>query len=407
MRNENDTPRRRKPSLLSCLTNEILLFKDFTTVLEKRQDKRQAVLAQLREIYDGRFRKVWGNGIELDWEGKLGFIAGVTPAIDKHHAVMAILGPRFLQLRLRQPDRRQAGLRAVQNAQRDDRKIREGLAKRVAELIDGLPDTTPTLVPAHQETVVAVAELVTRARSAVERDPRSRELAYTPVPEMPPRFSRQLASLASGIALVSGHTEVTDDDVRRVARVGLDGIPPARRACLEHLAAGRGWTVTSDVAAALRCSTTHARRTLEDLEVLDLVRRKSNKVSQIDRWSLHPTRSLVVRQWLGKPSRRRRQVAFALSAQHQQVLTALAAFPGGEAQLRDIRARAGLPVRSCQRSATRLVQDGHAQKPHGTRGWYRITAKGRTQVATATRSGDASSTSVDRPAGRGSEGSGD
>ena len=72
---------------------QILVFKDFTIVLEMSRDKRQAVLAQFREIYDGKFDKVWGNGQELHWEGRLGFVAGVTPAIDKHHAVMAILGP--------------------------------------------------------------------------------------------------------------------------------------------------------------------------------------------------------------------------------------------------------------------------------------------------------------------------
>ena len=404
---EKDKTQRQKPSLLSRLTNEILVFKDFTTVLEKRQDKRQAVLAQLREIYDGRYRKLWGNGIELDWEGKLGFIAGVTPAIDKHHAVMAILGPRFLQLRLRQPDRHQAGLRAIQNTQRDDGAIRKRLAKQVARFITGLPVVTPTLSPAHQQVLVAVAELVTRARSVVERDSHTRELAYTPVPEMPPRFSRQLASLASGIALVSGHTEVTDDDVRRVARVGLDGIPPVRRACLEYLAGGTGWTVVSDVAAVLRSSTSHARRTLEDLGVLDLVERKVNKVSQTDHWRLDRKRSPVIRRWLGTAPRRRHKGTASLSAQHMSVLSVLEGFPEGQAQLRDIRTRAGLPVRSCQRSATRLVQDGYAEKPLGTRGSYRITAKGRTQVATATRSGDASATTVNGLAGRGSEGSGD
>lgn len=44
-------------SLLSRLSDEILVLKDFTTVLEMHREERQAILAQLREIYDGRFDK--------------------------------------------------------------------------------------------------------------------------------------------------------------------------------------------------------------------------------------------------------------------------------------------------------------------------------------------------------------
>ena len=236
-------------SLLNQLTDQILVFKDFTTVLSGRREVRQNVLAQLREVYDGKYDKTWGNGQELHWEGRVGFIAGVTPAIDKYHSVMAILGPRFLQLRLQQPDRHEAGLRAVKNLQRDDQAVRERLAERVAGFIEGLPTATPSISHEQLDTLVAIAELVTRARSAVERDNWTREIAYTPTPEMPPRFSRQSVSLAQGIALVSGHEAVTDEDIRRVARVGLDGIPPVRRACLASLAARRGWTATAEVAA--------------------------------------------------------------------------------------------------------------------------------------------------------------
>src|SRR5262249_50836636 len=39
------------PSLLARLSDQILVLKDFTTVLEMRREDRQAILAQLREIY--------------------------------------------------------------------------------------------------------------------------------------------------------------------------------------------------------------------------------------------------------------------------------------------------------------------------------------------------------------------
>ena len=368
----------QEPSLLARLDRQILVFKDFTTILEMQREKRQAVLAQLREIYDGSYVKVWGTGKELRWEGRLGFIAGVTPIIDKHHRAMAILGPRFLQLRLRQPDRHQAGLRAVENTQRDDRVIRKRLAAQVARFIEGLPDVAPTISPEHLDMVVAIAELVTRARSVVERDARTREIAYTPTPEMPPRFARQLVALASGIALVSGHREkVADDDIRRVARVGLDGIPPARRACLEVLTTERAWTATTDVATRLRCSPSHARRTLEDLEVLDLVVSQPGKEGTATHWRLSQKCSPVVVQWLGGTACGHRASKSGPSRKQAMALSVLTAFPHGQAQLRDILERVRFPVRSCQRVASQLVRDGYAEKPQGRRGWYRLTPKGR------------------------------
>src|SRR5438046_1578624 len=75
--------------------------KDFTTVLTLHRDKRGEILAQLREIYDGHYRKEFGNGKVVDWTGKIGLIAGVTPIIDTYHAVNQVLGERFVCFRIK------------------------------------------------------------------------------------------------------------------------------------------------------------------------------------------------------------------------------------------------------------------------------------------------------------------
>src|ERR1700733_1595092 len=92
-------PDGRDASLLLQVNSKILVLKDLTTLLEMRRDDRQEVLAQLREIYDGRFTKAWGTGQRLDWSGRVGFIAGVTSVIDQHHQVMGMLGQRFILVR--------------------------------------------------------------------------------------------------------------------------------------------------------------------------------------------------------------------------------------------------------------------------------------------------------------------
>jgi hypothetical protein len=277
------------PSLLERLTNETLTLKDFTTVLELPRDERQEILAQLREIYDGKLDVVWGAGKELHWEGKLGFVAGVTAVIDKHHAVMALLGPRFMFLRLRQPDRRDVARRVVKN--RKDKKStawRTQLASDVAAFLASLPRTEPDIPNDVVERITVLADVVSRARSAVERDGYKRELDYAPEPEMPPRLVEQYLSVAQGLALVNGRSAVNDSDVTRVVRVGLDCIPAVRRMVLSALvSAPADSTLTTTVLAQhAQYSTTTIRRALEDLQCLELVQCTKGGEGRPDSWNL-------------------------------------------------------------------------------------------------------------------------
>ena len=57
----------------------VVAFKDLTTVLSMHHEARSQIISQLREVADGRTEKAFGNGLYLEWEGKLGLVAGVTP----------------------------------------------------------------------------------------------------------------------------------------------------------------------------------------------------------------------------------------------------------------------------------------------------------------------------------------
>ena len=80
----------------------MILCKDFASVLAMHRDTRGTVLAALREIYDGAWVRHVGvdGGRTLAWSGKVALIAGCTPTIDSHHAVMAAMGERFMLYRL-------------------------------------------------------------------------------------------------------------------------------------------------------------------------------------------------------------------------------------------------------------------------------------------------------------------
>src|SRR6266516_1232878 len=273
---------RGDPSLLSRVTDGILVLKDFTTILTAPSEEQQAILGQLREIYDGRFDKVWGNARELHWEGRLGFAAGVTYIIDRHQVAMATLGERFVTLRVIMPDRHEMARYALRS--RDKRvKMRGELATAMHGFLRSRGNLRPTMDADVLDTLSTVADFITRARSPVHRDGRGRELQYAPVAEAPTRFVKVLASLGSGIALAHDSRVVGRRELRLVLRVALDCVPPIRRQVIDALlhdgmarAHDRGLRATV-IAKGARCSLSAVRRALEDLHALRVVRRRKGQ----------------------------------------------------------------------------------------------------------------------------------
>jgi hypothetical protein len=162
------------------------------------------------------------------------------------------------------------------------------LATDVAAFLASLPRTEPDIPNDVVERITVLADVVSRARSAVERDGYKRELDYAPEPEMPPRLVEQYLSLAQGLALVNGRGAVNDSDVTRVVRVGLDCIPAVRRMVLSALVTAPADSIltTTVLAQHAQYSTTTIRRALEDLQCLELVQCTKGGEGRADSWNL-------------------------------------------------------------------------------------------------------------------------
>jgi hypothetical protein len=277
---------KRETSLLPRLTDHILTLKDFTTVLTMHREERQAILAQLREIYDGRFDKVWGTGKELHWRGRLGFIAGVTPIIDLHHAVHQVLGERFILCRLAPPDRRTMAIRALRGRGHEE-QMRGELRDVVSRFIASINiDTPPSLPAAYEGRLAALADFVSRARSGVVRERSSHDLSLAPEPEAPARLAKQLANLTVGHAIIRS-ADVEATDYAFTYRVALDCLPQIRLQVIDTLEGATTYITTSQVSAKIGYPTITARRTLEDLAALGIVAvSKADTRGQADNWQL-------------------------------------------------------------------------------------------------------------------------
>ena len=128
----------------------IVTLKDFGSVLSMKAEARAALLAALREVYDGEWTRHVGTdgGRTLHWSGKVGLVAGCTPVIDTHHGVMAALGERFAMYRLAVEDD-DAQARASLDHHGHEDEMRGELRAAVGDLLDGLagrarPRSPPT-----------------------------------------------------------------------------------------------------------------------------------------------------------------------------------------------------------------------------------------------------------------------
>ena len=284
--------------LKKMLPSSIFTFKDLTTVLQMNHTDRDAILGQLREVYDGQFRKSFGNGLDVDWQGKVGFISGVTEAVDIYQGMYSILGERFLQYRMKQPNRKEATEAGIKNASKI-MEIRKQAATLFKDYLDNLtiPVSAPELAQDWIKEIVDLSEFATLARSGnVIRDSKTHEIEHRFSPEMPIRFAKQIQLLAEAFTVMGQEP----DDRNILRKIAISSLPKNRIEIIkvlikENLEPNQAsdeedknvevieivedpneWT-TRDVGLALRASTSYARRHLQDLESLEIATRRKGK----------------------------------------------------------------------------------------------------------------------------------
>jgi hypothetical protein len=220
----------------------ILVIKDVTSILSMSGDARAAVLAALREVYDGRWSRNLGTdgGMTIDWDGRIVVVGAVTTAWDRAHDVTAAMGDRFVCVRTDSADidgRLAAGRKAIGNTG-SEKQMRRELAEAVAGVINGMDTTVGSVTDDETEVLLKAANLVTLARTAVDFDYRG-NVIDSHAPEMPTRFAKQLAQmLRGGVAI--GMTRV--DALRLAIRGARDSLPPLRLAIIDDVAANPGTT---------------------------------------------------------------------------------------------------------------------------------------------------------------------
>lgn len=276
--------RRKIDDLLPQLDGKVLIFKDFTTVLEKNKDERREIIAQLREIYDGSFAKKFGTLDEkVEYKSTFGIIAGVTPIIDKHWKIMQQLGERFLKYRWDE-DEDKTTRRAEANEGKE-KQMREEIKSAVMGYLSNLEINNPELSPKFVEPLIKVSKFLALCRTPITISGGHNDFyfEYIPTPERPTRLVKQLKKFSKAVACVRGRSIVEDADILTAIKLALSTCPQDRLDTLRAIGQNQNTLhgcTTYQIAKDVKIPRTSIHNICQQLELLGLIEMTTQTTSR-------------------------------------------------------------------------------------------------------------------------------
>jgi hypothetical protein len=267
----------------------VIVMKDFTSILSMARDKREAILGQMREIYDGKFEKRTGNGQNASWNGKINWLGAVTDAIYINDEESASMGRRTISYEM--PEQSAALRRSLTKSSRQMKHTkveeREHIKKAFAEFIqaridDGINEL-PELPEEFSDNLEELSDFATLARSPVARDFKG-SIILVPSPEMPMRMNDQLHQLAQTVLYINDGI-LKEHHYRLFYKVAFDSIPKQRRMVLHSLAEYEAVSAKG-LAQHLNYPTETVKKWLQEANVLKLCDRKPDTASHVDLYTI-------------------------------------------------------------------------------------------------------------------------
>ncbi len=290
------------PSLIPKLDGKVFVIKDFTTTLTMHPMARDEIFGQLRDAYDGKFEKQFGNGVVRRYKSTFGIIAGVTPNIDAFASLNSGLGERFLKYRLEgntvHLDEEARILRAISNINREV-LMRDSLKEAAARyLTKQIPDPLPIMPVPMKLKVARLSMLSARMRGVVNRDRYNTSLLTNKASyEIGTRLGKQYSKMAIGIAIYYGEKTISERTYKLVTSVALSTVPDkiedvihaVYRLCPKTESVVR----TKDInAKCTKLTPSTVFRALQDLAAIGMV--KQIGTGSKYEWSLDPeVRNLI------------------------------------------------------------------------------------------------------------------
>lgn len=273
---------KRSASLLENMPfGGIMLFKDFTTMLTKRKESRDVIMAQLREIYDGKYDRMTGNNKDTHWEGQVGAIAGVTEAVHEYMPDMSAMGDRFIMYSPKMPNRKKLlnftmdmRVSGINQSELLD-TARKAMSEYLHQCLGKIDSVHLDMSPEDREYLMDVCDFVTKARSGVIEDPHTKAVRFVPSAEMPTRIIDQLLSIGRAMCIIrhidGKDTQLDKNDMDVLFKIAFDSIPLKRRWALREIGGYLQGVTSAGVGQRIGYETEVVKQWLAQLAALGIV----------------------------------------------------------------------------------------------------------------------------------------
>lgn len=216
------------PSLLPKLDRKTLIVKDFTSIISMREQDREEIFGILRDAYDGKAGRDFGNGIKRTFKGTFSILAGVTPIVYALSASHVQLGERFLKFRigsnLHHHNEREILRRALQNSGKET-SMRAELQDVILSFMDRHWNEVeePEMPAEMEEQLISLSQFGGRCRGTlVKHGYRDDMVLVKASSEVPARLIKQLKKIGRALSMVRGDKVISEDTYRIIRKVMLD-----------------------------------------------------------------------------------------------------------------------------------------------------------------------------------------
>jgi hypothetical protein len=255
------------------------------------QTHREEIFSILRDAYDGRTEKHFGNGVYRSYESRFGMLAGVTPIIELFAEEHTALGERFLRFPIETPTTLAGKIdlarRAMGNTLQEDAMRSE--LRAVANQVLNHQFVEEIQIPEEiNEKILHIAQLLAILRSTIKRDNFTKDILYKPFSEVATRLSKQFRKLLLGVGMFRG-LKVADDKAYQVVKRCVLGTIPSR---MNDIIRGvyrkdpKAQYKLEEIAIMVRLPSITTQRLLDALVILDIFDRKNATAGVRPSWYL-------------------------------------------------------------------------------------------------------------------------
>jgi len=273
------------PSLIPRLNKKNLLIKDFTTILNMPQTSRDEIFGILRDAYDGRTEKMFGNGVFRSYESTFGIIAGVTPAIELYISGNTAFGERFLGYRINIPDSHIERMKYLSAAMANVGSS-ESMHKDLSELGSRvlLYDYSKIHVEISDKIrmkLMILAQWTSVMRGTITRDPYSKEVIASPFIELGTRLVKQYTKLLMGICQFRNKRVATRSEYSIIRDCAISSIAHdlIKISKLLYFKGKNSHLEYKEVVQKTGLPSENCRRKIENLTMLKVVTKKKEGMS--------------------------------------------------------------------------------------------------------------------------------